>query len=74
MAANDGLHLVATAAGKALTLGELRNLVELANLYCMPDDVIVRGNAVPFKFSDLGNVKGATMRSLAFDKPEGGKS
>lgn len=56
------------AEGKALTLGELRILVnEYAAL--LPDDVIVRGNAVPFKMSDLGNAKGATMRSLSLDRP-----
>lgn len=55
---------------RTLTLGELRELVEAAAL--LPPETIVRGNAVPFKMSDLGNVKGGCLMSVALDKPEGG--
>lgn len=53
---------------KTLTLGDLRRLIDMAAL--LPDEMIVRGNAVPFKLSDLGNRRGACMMTLAIDKPE----
>jgi len=56
------------AKTRTLTLGELRALVEAAAL--LPDDMILRGNAVPFKMSDLGNQKGGCLMSLAIDTPE----
>lgn len=53
---------------RTLTLGDLRRLVEFATL--LPDGMIVRGNAIPFKLSDLGNPRGACMMTLAIDHPE----
>lgn len=57
---------------RTITLGHLRALVEAAALY--DDDVIVRGNMIPFKMSDLGNSKGGCIMSLALDDPEEVKS
>lgn len=51
-----------------LTLAELRELVDAAAL--LPPETIVRGNMIPFKFSDLGNTKGGCLTSLALDRPE----
>lgn len=53
---------------KTLTLGDLRALVDMAAL--LPDEMIVRGNAVPFKLSDLGNRKGGCLMTIAIDNPE----
>lgn len=53
---------------RTVTLGDLRQLVELAAL--LPDEYIVRGNAIPFKFSDLGNPKGGCLMTIAIDAPE----
>ena len=58
----------ATEPTRTLTLGDLRALVEAAALY--DDDRIIRGTAIPFKMSDLGNPKGGCMMTLAIDKPE----
>jgi hypothetical protein len=56
---------------RTLTLGDLRRLVAAAD--GLPHSLIVRGNAIPFKMSDLGNRKGACMMTLAIDEPEEGK-
>ena len=48
-----------------LTLGELRDLVEAADAQLLPDEIVVRGNAIPFRMVDLGNPGGSVMKSLA---------
>lgn len=58
----------ASEPNRTLTLGDLRALVDASALY--DDDRIVRGTAVPFKMSDLGNPKGGCMMTLAIDEPE----
>lgn len=60
--------LDADSAHRTVTLGELRELVDAAAL--LPPETIVRGCAIPFKVSDLGNRKGACLMSLALDAPE----
>lgn len=61
-------RVVVDPASRTVTLGDLRELVEMAALF--PDEYIVRGTAIPLKVSDLGNPKGGCMMSLAIDKPE----
>lgn len=58
----------AEAGHRTVTLAELRELVEAAAL--LPPETIVRGHLIPFKFSDLGNVKGGCINALALDRPE----
>lgn len=58
----------ATEDHRTVTLGELRELVE-ASAH-LPEYVVVRGNAVPFKMSDLGHPGGACLMSLALAWPE----
>lgn len=53
---------------RTITLGDLRALVEMAAL--LPDEMIVRGNMIPFKMSDLGNRKGGCIMTIAIDNPE----
>lgn len=55
---------------RTLTLAELRELVDAATALGLPDNTIVRGKAIPFKMSDLGNPIGSSMNSLGFDRPE----
>lgn len=71
MASVDNLPRISAAAepSRTLTLGDLRALVDAAAL--LPDSYIVRGTAIPFKMSDLGNAKGGCMMTLAIDEPEG---
>lgn len=66
----DNLPRVSAAdePSRTVTLGDLRALVEMAAL--LPDEYIVRGTAIPFKMSDLGNPKGGCIMTLAIDKPE----
>lgn len=66
----DNLPRVSAAnePSRTVTLGDLRALVDMAAL--LPDEYIVRGTAIPFKMSDLGNTKGGCMMTLAIDKPE----
>lgn len=54
----DNLPRVSAAdePSRTVTLGDLRELVEMAALF--PDEYIVRGTAIPLKMSDLGNPKG----------------
>lgn len=58
----------AEASHGTVTLAELRELVDAAAL--LPPESIVRGMAIPFKMSDLGNTKGSCMQFLAIDRPE----
>lgn len=60
-------HVQASAPHHTVTLGELRELVRLADQMGVADDVVVRGKAIPFKMSDLGNLRGSCMNSLALD-------
>lgn len=60
-------HVEAAAPHRTVTLGELRELVALADRMNVADDVIVRGKAIPFKLSDLGKQGGSCMMSLALD-------
>ena len=53
---------------KAITLGDLRELVVLSTL--LPDDCIVRANAIPFHLPDLGNRKGGRVMTIAIDVPD----
>lgn len=57
----------AEADHKTVTLGELRALVRLADAQSLPDGLIVRGKAIPFKMSDLGKEGGGCMNSIALD-------
>ncbi len=57
----------ASAEHRTVTLGELRELVRLADRLAIDDDVVVRGKAIPFKMSDLGNQRGSCMNSIALD-------
>jgi hypothetical protein len=50
---------------RMLTLGELRELVEVTG--GLPDDFIIRGTAIPFRMADLGNPRGTVMTGLAVD-------
>ena len=53
---------------KTITLGDLRELVVLSTL--LPDDCIVRANAIPFHLPDLGNRKGGRVMTIAIDNPD----
>lgn len=53
---------------KTITLGDLRELVTLATL--LPDECIVRANAIPFHLPDLGNRKGGRVMTIAIDVPD----
>jgi hypothetical protein len=53
---------------KTITLGDLRELVVLSTL--LPDDCIVRANAIPFHLPDLGNWKGGRVMTIAIDVPD----
>lgn len=53
---------------KTITLGDLRELVVLSTL--LPDDCIVRANAIPFHLPDLGNRKGGRVMTIAIDVPD----
>jgi hypothetical protein len=68
MALDNYPRVTAEAQHGTVTLAELRALVEAAAL--LPPDTIVRGQAIPFKLSDLGNTKGSCMMSIALDRPE----
>jgi hypothetical protein len=57
----------ADADHRTVTLGELRELVRLADAQCLPDGLVVRGKAIPFKMNDLGKEGGSCMNSLALD-------
>lgn len=59
--------VVAVESHGMVTLGQLRMLVHAAD--GMSDDLVVRGKAIPFKMSDLGNPLGGSMQSLALDEP-----
>lgn len=64
-----GLPRVRAVADHGLvTLGQLRTLVQVAD--GMSDDLVVRGNMVPFKLADLGNPLGGSIQALALDLPE----
>lgn len=54
---------------KTITLGDLRELVVLSTL--LPDECIVRANAIPFHLPDLGNRKGGRVMTIAIDVPDG---
>lgn len=53
---------------RTITLGDLRELVVLSTL--LPDDCIVRANAIPFHLPDLGNRKGGRVMTIAIDVPD----
>lgn len=53
---------------RTVTLAELRDLVFAAE--GLPGETIVRGDAIPFKVSDLGVRKGSCLTSIALDEPE----
>lgn len=57
----------ASSAHRTVTLGELRELVRIADAMNLADDLVVRGNAIPFKLSDLGNKRGGCLMSVALD-------
>lgn len=57
--------VTATSAHRTVTLGELRELVTAAG--SLPDDMIVRGKAIPFHMPDLFNTTGSRMQTLALD-------
>ncbi|MCF7551001.1 hypothetical protein [Pseudonocardia sp. WMMC193] len=50
-----------------LNFGELRELVAEAMRRDVPDDAVIRGEAIPFRMADLGNPKGGVLRSIAID-------
>lgn len=52
---------------RTVTLGELREFVRLADAQGLPDGLVVRGKAIPFKMDDLGKEGGSCMNSLALD-------
>lgn len=56
------------APERTITLGDLRQLLDMAAL--LPDECIVRANAIPFKMSDLGNRKGGRVMTIAIDVPD----
>jgi hypothetical protein len=58
----------ATEPSRTVTLGDLRELVDMAAL--LPDEYVVRGTAIPFHFPDLGNPKGGRIMTLALDFPD----
>lgn len=58
----------AAAAHHTVTLAELRELVAAAEH--LPPETIVRGSTIPFKMSDLGNLRGGCITTLALDTPE----
>jgi len=60
-------HVNAAAPHRTVTLGELRELVAIADRMGIADEVVVRGKAIPFKLSDLGKDGGSCMMSLALD-------
>ena len=60
-----------TSPRKTITLGDLRELVVLSTL--LPDDCIVRANAIPFHLPDLGNRKGGRVMTIAIDVPDEAK-
>jgi hypothetical protein len=57
----------AEADHRTVTLGELREFVRLADAQQLPDGLVVRGKAIPFKMNDLGKEGGSCMNSLALD-------
>lgn len=57
-----------SSSRKTITLGDLRELVVLSTL--LPDDCIVRANAIPFHLPDLGNRKGGRVMTIAIDVPD----
>jgi len=61
-------EVVAADPEQFLTLGELRDLVEAADALTLPDDVIVRGEAIPFRMADLGHVGGSVLRRVGLDR------
>jgi hypothetical protein len=58
---------VASSSHRTVTLAELRDLVAVADTLMLPGDLVVRGKAVPFKVSDLGNPRGGCLTSIALD-------
>lgn len=58
----------ASSTNRTLTLAELRELVAAAEH--LPPETIVRGSTVPFKMSDLGNLRGGCITTLALDTPK----
>jgi len=56
---------------RTVTLGDLRELVVLSTL--LPDDCIVRANAIPFHLPNLGNRKGGRVMTIAIDVPDEAK-
>jgi hypothetical protein len=61
----------AASEHRTVTLGELRDLVDIAEQ--LPDDLIVRGMMIPFKVSDLGHPIGGCIMALGLDVPEAEK-
>jgi hypothetical protein len=57
----------AASPHRTVTLGELRELVRAADQLGLGDELVVRGHAIPFKLSDLGNKRGACLTTLALD-------
>ena len=53
---------------RTITLGDLRELVVLSAL--LPDECIVRANAIPLHLPDLGNRKGGRVMTIAIDVPD----
>lgn len=50
---------------RMITLGDLRALVTAAA--DMPDELVVRGQLIPFKTDDLGNPHGMSLMALSLD-------
>ena len=60
------LSVTAEAAHRTVTLGQLREFIVAAA--GLPDDLIVRGKAIPFHVPDLGNPLGCRLMALALDE------
>lgn len=58
---------IASSVHRTVTLGELRELVRMADEMGLADKLVVRGHMIPFKLSDLGHKRGSCITSLALD-------
>lgn len=68
--ARNKVAIASTQPDRTLRLSDLRQLVEIADAMKLPDDSIVRGSAVPFRLTDLGNLDGSSIQKLAVVQPE----
>lgn len=62
-------RVYASSSHRTVTLAELRELVAAADTLILPGDLIVRGKAIPFKVSDLGNDRGGCLMQVGLDSP-----